>query len=254
MSATAHTPLGASTNVRKWYLDVDENDGVGVPSWLPVMGIENLTFNPDNANLEDDSDFDSGGFGSQTKTATGWMAQCTVGRKVLASDSTAYDPGQEHLRSKSIGKTGPANSVVVRIYEMEPDGPRVEAYTGRAGVSYQPQGGANTALDTAQITLTGQGELAEIAHPDTGSAVPTLSSVSPNAGLDTAGGDLLIIRGNGFTGTTGVTVGGAAATNVTVVSDGQIACNAPAHAAGAATVVVTNAAGASTVNVDVTYA
>lgn len=253
MPATSRTPLGASTSNRKWWIDVDANDGVGSPSWLPVMGITNQAFNPDNANLEDDSDFDSGGFGSQSKTATAWMAQFTVARKVLTSDATAYDPGQEHLRSKSIGKTGVANSVTVRIYEMEEDGPRVEAYTGRAAVSWQPQGGANTANDTAQVTLTGQGELAEIAHPDTGSVVPTIASVSPTT-VGTAGGDLIVITGNQFTGTTGVTLGGTACTHVTVLSDGKIVCNTPAKTAGSYALVVTNGAGASTVNPNLTAA
>lgn len=253
MPATTHTPLGASTSNRKWYVDVDTNDGVGTAAWVPVLGITNITFNPDNANLEDDSDFDSGGFGSQTKTATAWSAALTVARKVLTSDTTAYDEGQEHLRTKSIGKTGVANSVYVRIYEMEPDGPRVEAYTGHASVSWQPQGGANTALDTVQVALTGQGELAEISHPDTGAAIPSISSLSDDT-LATAGGDQVIIRGVRFTGTTGVTFAGTAATDFEVVSDGMIAAVAPAHAAGSGAVVVTNAAGASTSNPTVTYA
>lgn len=257
MPATTHTPLGASTTARKWYVDVDANDGVGTASWLPVLGATNVVFNPDNAHLEDDSDYDSGGYQSQTKTAAAWSATLTVARKSLTSDTTAYDPGQEHLRTKSIGKFGVSNAVTVRIYEMEPNGPRVEAYTGKASVSWQPQGGPMTALDTVQVTLTGQGELSSISHPDTGAAVPTLSGVQYEDGqttVGTAGGDLIVVKGNHFTGTTGVTVGGSAATNVTTISDGMLTCNVPAHAAGTATVVVTNAAGASTVNVDVTYA
>jgi hypothetical protein len=176
MPATTKTPLGASTTNRKWYLDVDTSTS-GVASWVPVLGITNRAPNFDNANLEDDSDFDSGGFQSQTKTAAGWAAQATVARKVTAADATAYDPGQEFLRTKSIGKFGPANSVKVRIYEMEPSGPRVEAYFGVAAVSWQEQGGAEQALDTVQFTLTGQGQLAAIAHPDTGAAIPTIASL-----------------------------------------------------------------------------
>lgn len=252
MSATTKTPLGASTNVTKWYLDVDINAGVGTPSWLPVLGLENFVFNPDSPNLEDDSDYDSGGFQSQTKTAAAWSAQGTAGRKVTAADATAYDPGQEYLRSKAIGKFGPQNTVYCRIYEMQPGGPRVEAYTGHAAVSWEPQGGAMTALDTVQFTLTGQGQLAAISHPDTGTAVPTISSLDDSA-IPTAGGDLVLIRGNRFTGTTTVTFGGTAASDFTVVSDGLIAAVAPAHAAGTVAVVVTNAAGASTVNPNVVY-
>lgn len=250
MPATTKTPLGASTTNRKWYVDVDTSVS-GTSSWVPVLGITNFTPNFDNANLEDDSDFDSGGFQSQTKTAAGWSGTGTVARKVTAADSTAYDPGQEFLRTKSIGKFGPSNSVRVRIYEMEPNGPRVEAYTGTASVSWQEQGGAQSALDTTQFTLTGQGQLAVIAHPDTGAAVPTISSLTApgaitSATLPAAGGTNVVIRGNRFTGTTTVTFIGTAATSFQVVSDGMITATIPAHTAGAGTLVVTNGAGAST--------
>lgn len=253
MPATTHTPLGASTNVTKWFVDVDANDGVGTPSWLPVLGITNLTFNPDNPQLEDDSDFDSGGFQSQTKTAAAWSAALTVARKVQSADATAYDPGQEHLRAKAIGQFGPSNSVTIRVYEMEPGGPRVEAYTGKAAVSWQPQGGAMTALDTVQVTLTGQGELSAIAHPDTGAAVPTISAVTPTA-LAVAGGDAVVVKGNRFTGTVSVTFDGTPAASFQVVDDGLISATAPAHAAGSGPVVVTNGAGASTDGPTVTFA
>ncbi|HMC70984.1 MAG TPA: hypothetical protein VKJ07_17640, partial [Mycobacteriales bacterium] len=113
MTATTKTPLGASTTNRKWYVDIDMNDGVGSASWLPLLGITNCVPNADNAQLEDDSDFDSGGFQSQTKTASGWSATITVARKSTAADQTAYDPGQEHLRLRSIGKFGPSNRVYV---------------------------------------------------------------------------------------------------------------------------------------------
>lgn len=252
MPATTKTPLGASTTNRKWYVDVDANDGVGTASWLPVLGITALTPNFDDANLEDDSDYDSGGYGSQTKTGAAWSVQLTVGRKGTTADVTAYDPGQEHLRARAIGKFGASNSVTIRVYEMEPGGPRVEAYTGKAAVTFQEQGGGETALSTAQVTLTGQGALAVISHPDTGAAVPSIASLDDSA-IPTAGGDLVLIRGTRFTGTTAVTFGGTAASDFTVVSDGLIAAVAPAHAAGTVAVVVTNGAGASTVNPNVVY-
>jgi len=256
MVTTTVTPLGASTTNRKWRVDVDLNDGVGSPSWVPVAGITNLAPNFDNAHFEDDSDYDSSGFQSQTKTAAAWGATITIARKGQTSDATTYDPGQEHLRTKSIGKFGIANSVTVRIYEMEPNGPRIEAYTGKASVSFQEQGGAETALSTAQITLNGQGALAIISHPDTGSAVPTISGVTLPAGqttLHTAGGDVIVLAGNHFTGTTGVTFGGTAAGSFVVESDGRISAAAPAKTAGSVSIIVTNAAGSSSAFA-VTYA
>jgi hypothetical protein len=255
MTATTKTPLGASTGNRKWYLDVDVSD-TDVADWVPVLGITNFQPNADDANLEDDSDFDSGGFMSQTKTAAAWSATITVARKVTEDDVTQYDQGQEFLRGKAIGKFGVENSASVRFYEMEPGGPRIEAYTGHAAVGWAEQGGDMKALDTVQVALTGQGQLALIDHPDTAAAVvPEIGSATPVA-LGTAGGSLVTIRGNGFTGVTGashVTFAGTNATAYDVFSDSLIVAIAPAHTAGTGTIVVTNPTGASTDGPTVTY-
>ena len=162
----ARQKLGASTGNRKWYLDVDTAGSSSTPTWIGVYGITDLTPVGIDATLEDDSDFDSNGFGSKTKTAEAWSVEATVARKVQTSTPTAYDPGQEFLRTKSFGKFGAANSVHIRLYEMEEDGPRVEAYEGWAAVVWAPEGGAMSALSKAKVTLTGQGELLLIDHPD----------------------------------------------------------------------------------------
>jgi hypothetical protein len=165
----ARVPLGASTTNRKWYLDVDTST-TDTPTWIGVFGITDLTPGSNDANLEDDSDFDSGGFGSQTKTGESWSVEATVARKVQQDETTAYDPGQEFLRRKSFGKMGAANTVHVRWYEMEEDGPRVEAYEGYGAVVWNPEGGAATAISTAGFTISGQGRLLvapdDITHPD----------------------------------------------------------------------------------------
>jgi hypothetical protein len=76
-------------------------------------------------------------------------------------------------------------------------------------------------------------------------AVPTISSISPASGT-TAGGNPVVIRGANFSTptVTSVTFDGNVAT-FTVNSDTQITANAPAHAAGASAVTVTNADGTS---------
>src|SRR5712692_2418408 len=70
-------------------------------------------------------------------------------------------------------------------------------------------------------------------------AAPTVRSVSPSSG-PTAGGTAVSITGTNFVTGATVTLGGTAATNVVVVSAGQITATTPAHAAGAVNVVVTN--------------
>lgn len=68
---------------------------------------------------------------------------------------------------------------------------------------------------------------------------PTIASVTPNHG-PLAGGTAITIDGSGFGDGCTVTIDGVPATSVVVVSQHRITCLAPAHAAGATTVVVTN--------------
>jgi len=71
-------------------------------------------------------------------------------------------------------------------------------------------------------------------------AAPTVSSIFPIAGA-LAGGTALTVTGTGFVAGATVDVGGSACTGVTVVSATSITCTTTAHAAGVATVTVTNA-------------
>jgi Glycosyl hydrolases family 16/IPT/TIG domain len=75
--------------------------------------------------------------------------------------------------------------------------------------------------------------------PPSGIPAPTVSGVSPTSGT-TAGGTPVTITGTGFLAGGTVSLGGTAATGVTVVSSTSITATAPAHAAGAVNVVVTN--------------
>ncbi len=68
---------------------------------------------------------------------------------------------------------------------------------------------------------------------------PTVSAISPNTGTAN-GGTAVTVTGKGFQSGAAVTIGGTAATSVTVVSSTSITAKTPAHAAGAADVVVKN--------------
>jgi hypothetical protein len=65
----------------------------------------------------------------------------------------------------------------------------------------------------------------------------TFTGISPSTGT-TFGSNTVTLTGTGFTGATGVNFGGVAATAFSVVSDTQITCAAPAHAAGAVDVAL----------------
>lgn len=68
---------------------------------------------------------------------------------------------------------------------------------------------------------------------------PTVSSIAPSSG-PLAGGTAVTITGTNFEATSTVTIGGASATSVVVVSDTSITAITPARTAGAKDVVVTN--------------
>ncbi len=162
MAATTKTPLGASTLVRKYYLDVNAGTHAA-PVWTAVNGM--LEFKPVvEHTLQDDADFDSEGYKSSTATAIAWSIETKLARKVTVADPTAYDVGQEILRAAA-GELGANNTVEIRWYEMEEDGPREEAYQGYAAVSWSPDGGGMDALDTVTVKLTGQGKRNAITHP-----------------------------------------------------------------------------------------
>lgn len=73
----------------------------------------------------------------------------------------------------------------------------------------------------------------------TAATPPTVTGLSPATG-STGGGTVLTITGNGFANGATVSIGGAAATGVAVLSATSITARAPAGAAGLASVVVTN--------------
>ncbi len=85
-------------------------------------------------------------------------------------------------------------------------------------------------MQMAAFRASGQGS---------GNPAPTVSAISPTSGT-TAGGTAVTITGTGFLSGATVSLGGTAATGVSVVSSTTITATAPAHAAGAVNVVVTN--------------
>jgi hypothetical protein len=69
-----------------------------------------------------------------------------------------------------------------------------------------------------------------------------ITSVSPKSG-STKGGTTVTVKGTGFTKVKKITVGGARATKVKVLSSRKLRFRTPAHAAGTVTIVITTAGG-----------
>jgi hypothetical protein len=83
-------------------------------------------------------------------------------------------------------------------------------------------------------------------------AVPAIYTLSDVAG-PAAGGEVVVVTGERFTGVISVTMGGTNVTDYEVQSPYQIALITPAKAAGAHNVVVTNATGASATGTQTVY-
>lgn len=237
MVLPTRTALGASTTNRKWGLDVQDPAVPGV--WVPVMGLQESKPRPGEATTQDDSDMDGGGFKSQTVTALTWGFDGKVLRKSRVTQSTLYDPGQEIIRKASLN-LGSAAVIPFRYYEMEPNGPRTEAYQGLAVPTWTPDGGNMESLDTVAISLTGRGLRTPIPHPETDAIKAIIAAITPPS---VAVGGTVAIRGQGFTGITGATgvkFGATNATSYIVHDDTLITAVMPAGSAGTVAVTVGN--------------
>jgi hypothetical protein len=83
-------------------------------------------------------------------------------------------------------------------------------------------------------------------------AVPAIFSMSDQAG-PIAGGEIIVVSGQGFVGVTTVTVGGTNATDFEVNSPFQLTLITPPKTAGTHNVIVTNATGPSTTGAQTAY-
>jgi len=163
MAHVDRTALAASTLNSKWWLDVN-SASYDTPTWVPVAGI--MEFKPNKeATLQDDSDFDGGGWKSSVATALAWTIELKLKRAPTVASATAYNAGQEALRTAS-DLLGSAGRVDVSWYEITASGPKTEAYRGYATVSWSDDGGGMDATSTVTCTLTGQGARTTFTHPD----------------------------------------------------------------------------------------
>lgn len=94
-----------------------------------------------------------------------------------------------------------------------------------------------------KFTLTSDGVVDDITSPIAGTGEPIIES-SLTANGKTVG-DVIVLRGYKFTGTTGVTIDAQAATKFQAIDDYTLTAVIPASVSGAAAIIVTNAIGAS---------
>lgn len=142
--------------VGDWKLEVaDYTDGTAPTTWIQVKGIQEFTPPAIEKNLEDDSSFDSNGWGSQIATGLTWKVEGTVKR---ARASLTEDPGQAILRAAGSG-LAEDGLVHVRISsKTAPTAGRI----GIADASFTDNGGPRTDQTTAAFVLSGRGALTNV--------------------------------------------------------------------------------------------
>ena len=166
MPVTTATPLASTTSNRKWRCDVAPIPlAAAEPAWVRLRGITEIKVNPGTASLTDTSDFEGEGYTQSEAFSAGWGGEGKVRRATETSAPDVYDPAQEIVREAGQG-LGTGNRIMVRFYEMEEDGPRVEAVTGYANATWSDDGGAVTAASMASFTLVGAGKPTSRVHPD----------------------------------------------------------------------------------------
>ncbi|MFF6829645.1 phage tail tube protein [Streptomyces longwoodensis] len=153
------TPTPITALQRRWRLELDMSAARDGSDWQLVPGVTD--FSPSaEPNIEDSSDYDSGGWAGNTKTGQAWEVSTTINRRI--NDAVkVYHPTHEAIRLAAFG-FGSASQVHLRYYDR--DG-LPEAYEGTAIVTWAPSGGEYTALDQVEITFTGDGPLTPITNP-----------------------------------------------------------------------------------------
>ena len=174
---------------------------------------------------------------------------------VVAADQFTYASAMPVISSLSPSAGTPSGGTVVTITGS--------GFTGATGATFGGINATSFIVDTdtqirvaspahvagiVDVVVTGPGGSSVTStltkYTYTVAAGPTVSSLSP-ASSTIAGGVVVSITGTGFTGTTGVTFGGTAATGVTVINDTSILATAPAHTSGIVDVLVTTPVGTS---------
>lgn len=154
------TPTPETALARRWRVQLNMADVGDTPDWLTIVGVkEFVPPNPD-PNIEDSSDYESEGWNGNTKTAQGWELSMTVNRRIN-DQVKVYHPTHEKIRLAGYGWGSESKA---HLRWMDRDG-LPEAYEGTGIVKWEAGGGEHTALDEAEITITGDGKLTPIDNP-----------------------------------------------------------------------------------------
>lgn len=225
------TDVGKSQLASKFVLQVDTASSQGSPTWVTVFGVFNFT-PPVAYTMQDNSDFDSDGWGSDFPTQRKWSLTASLRDKLYGG---AQDPGQAFLQTQ----IDVLAQVHVRWFDRKGG---TAAFEGWAYGQWDPQGGDVTTESTISVTLNGQGSRTTISNPVATSSAPVLSGATPGGA---ATGALVTITGSFLAGTISLKFAAVAVTAFAIINDGKLVAVMPSGSAGSAAITVTNATGAS---------
>ncbi len=159
----------ASTLARDWALQV--NTGTkDAPKWTYVRGLSQ--FAPElKPKMQDDSDIDSEGYGSQIATALEMSFKGEGKRKGTDADGVfKQDPGQAFIRNAG-RKMGLKNVIQARAWRT--DGVQ-EGYEAHFSVEWEEKAGKNDDLDEFSFTMMSRGKPLAIkpVESDSAASVP----------------------------------------------------------------------------------
>lgn len=208
-------------------------------AWVNLGGMNNYTPRLDQVK-QDGTTFDHGLYkGPQIVTQLGWGGAGTLLRPKTAG---VEDAGQKIVRQAAVPATATGIPQIVGVQILDRFGGPDENVEGRASITWEPQGGGPTDLQSVNFTLDGDGFAAPIANPLASTILPAVATATPTGA---AAGAQVTITGAAFTGATSVKFGATNASAFTVVSDSVIVAVVPAGTAGTANVTVITAAGTS---------
>lgn len=150
MAITATQPV----NNGAYRLEITEDAGA---TWVPIAGLNNFTAT-EATTTADNSDFNSGLYGSDVPTQKKTTVTATVLRR---HDGTAYDAGQEAVRIAA----ETSDLMRVRWYDSSFTGG--ESKQADAYPQWAPQGGNQTTIQMVNLTFNVQGKPETFYHPDT---------------------------------------------------------------------------------------
>lgn len=216
---------------RRFKVDVSLTDA----NYVPFKGISDLSpkISP---NLQSADDYDTDGWTDHEKTQQGAVLTIKAFRKQDGAGN--FDAGQEIVRGQQLG-WGDNARVWARWYDRNG---APEAFKARFIVEWTPSKTGVADLDEIQCVLTSSGAVSPITNPSSAALAPVIVTATP-AGRTTD--QIVVLSGAYFTGATAVTIGGTAAEDFEVLSDGTLVFTVPTGAAGSAPIVVTTPQGAS---------